>query len=166
MSDQLNVEIRRRLEAFTAEVVELCRKDLVSSLQQFIGGQAPSVARAPAAPKKRGPRGKRAAAAAKPAAAAAKPAAAAAAAKPGAVAAKPAGKGKGKGRRRSSVEIDTMAEKIAKHVAANPGLRAEQIKAALTIKSNEWALPIGNLVASGRVKPRGERRATKYFPGK
>lgn len=179
MSDQISVEIRQRLEAFTLELAELYRKAFVSSVQQLIGGSAPAAApRAPAAPKKRGPRGKRAAApaAAKPAAAAAKPAAAVAkpaavAAKPAAVAAKPAaapakGKGRGKGHRRSAVEISAMADKVAKHVAANPGLRAEQIKAALGIKSNEWALPIGNLVADGRVKPRGERRATKYFPGK
>ena len=59
-----------------------------------------------------------------------------------------------------------MASRIQKHVKANPGQSAEQIKATLGIAKNEWLRPIGKLTGEKRVKTRGRLRATKYFPGK
>ena len=83
------------------------------------------------------------------------------AAVPRAVAAAPGTRGK-----RTSEDLDALCDKFASFVASNPGLRIEQINKQLGTKTKNLALPIRKLLASGRVKSKGQKRSTTYFPGK
>lgn len=68
--------------------------------------------------------------------------------------------------KRTSEDLDALCDKFAGFVAANPGLRIEQINKQLGTKTKNLALPIRKLLASGRVKSKGQKRSTTYFPGK
>lgn len=68
--------------------------------------------------------------------------------------------------KRSAEDLDALCDKFASFVAANPGLRIEQINKKLGTKTKNLALPIRKLLASGRVKSKGQKRSTTYFPGK
>lgn len=72
---------------------------------------------------------------------------------------------RGKGEKRPKAEIAQIAEQLAAHIKANPGQRIEQINKVLGTKTNEVALPLKKLIASGAVTTKGARRATTYFPG-
>ena len=74
-----------------------------------------------------------------------------------------AAKSSGAGGRRTSEQIDGLAKKILGYVKANPGKRAEQIKAALSIPANHWALPIAKLLTENQLTVKGHKRATEYF---
>lgn len=64
--------------------------------------------------------------------------------------------------RRSHAEIEQTAYRILDHVRRNPGQRAEDIKKALNLASNQWPLPIGRLLETKQVRAKGEKRATTY----
>jgi hypothetical protein len=49
-------------------------------------------------------------------------------------------------------------------IKATPGQRMEQIAKGLKSSTQELALPAKKLIADKKVKTKGERRATKYFP--
>lgn len=68
--------------------------------------------------------------------------------------------------KRTSEDLDALCDKFASFVASNPGLRIEQINKQLGTKTKNLALPIRKLLASGRVKSKGQKRSTTYFPGK
>lgn len=68
--------------------------------------------------------------------------------------------------KRTAEDLDALCDKFASFVAANPGLRIEQINKKLGTKTKNLALPIRKLLASGRVKSKGQKRSTTYFPGK
>lgn len=68
--------------------------------------------------------------------------------------------------KRTAEDLDALCDKFAGFVAANPGLRIEQINKQLGTKTKNLALPIRKLLASGRVKTKGQKRSTTYFPGK
>ncbi len=147
MSDQIQNVISEKVAAFTKELVELYRSALISAVSQVVGstggGGAPTG-------RKRGRPAKRAAVAT--------------AAPVRAAVAKPAAKGRGR-QRRSSGEIDSTAAKIHKHVTTHPGQRAEDIKKALRIPSNQWGLPVAKLMSEKKIRTTGARRATRYFAG-
>ena len=46
------------------------------------------------------------------------------------------------------------------------GLRIEEINRELGTTTKDLALPIRKLVADGMLAAKGQRRATKYFPGR
>jgi hypothetical protein len=71
-----------------------------------------------------------------------------------------------RGMKRKSEDIDTMAEKAAAFIKANPGLRIEQINQELGTTTKELALPMRKLIGEGRVSTKGQKRATTYFAGK
>ncbi len=50
-------------------------------------------------------------------------------------------------------------------VAAQPGLRIEQINKELGTSTRDLALPIRKLIADGAIRTEGAKRSTKYFPG-
>ncbi len=75
-------------------------------------------------------------------------------------------KAAGSGGRRSTEQIDGLAKQILGYVKANPGKRAEQIKAALSIPANHWALPIAKLLGDKELTVKGQKRATEYFAKK
>jgi len=74
-------------------------------------------------------------------------------------------RGRGRGAKRSSDELDTLAEQFHTFVAKNPGMRIEQINKQLGTTTKDLALPIRKLVAEGAIKTKGAKRSTAYFAG-
>ena len=75
------------------------------------------------------------------------------------------GRGRGRGAKRSSVELDRMAEEFHAFVTKHPGMRIEQINKELGTTTKDLALPIRKLIADGELKTKGAKRSTVYFPG-
>lgn len=71
--------------------------------------------------------------------------------------------GRGRGVKRSSVELDKLQDKFYSFVKDNPGLRIEQINKQLGTSTKDLALPIRKLIADGEIKAKGEKRSTTYF---
>jgi hypothetical protein len=74
-------------------------------------------------------------------------------------------RGRGRGAKRSSDELDKMAEEFHAFVSRHPGLRIEQINKELGTTTKDLALPIRKLVADGAIKTKGAKRSTAYFAG-
>lgn len=72
---------------------------------------------------------------------------------------------RGGGGKRSSDEIDVLADNFHGFVAKHPGLRIEQINKQLGTNTKDLALPIRKLIADGAIKTKGEKRSTTYFAG-
>jgi 3-oxoacyl-ACP reductase-like protein len=88
------------------------------------------------------------------------------AAKPAPKAAAPKKAKSGKRIRRSGAQLVADAQKVVKLLAANKkGLRIEQINKQLGTATKQLARPILKLLAEGKIKKTGEKRATVYFPG-
>lgn len=75
------------------------------------------------------------------------------------------GRGRGKGIKRSSDELEAMSDKFVEFVKDNPGLRIEQINKQLGTSTKDLALPIRKLIAEGALKVKGQKRSTTYFAG-
>ena len=75
------------------------------------------------------------------------------------------GRPRGKGAKRSSVELDKLSETFVEFVKANPGLRIEQINKQLHTSTKDLALPIRKLLSEGTLKAKGQKRSTTYFAG-
>jgi len=61
-------------------------------------------------------------------------------------------------------DIAALVNEIVALVAQHPeGLRAEQIREALSLEAKELPRPLNDAVASGRLKKSGQKRATTYF---
>jgi hypothetical protein len=74
------------------------------------------------------------------------------------------GDGLAKGQKRDPKVIEATTEKLLAHIRKNPGERIEPIGKALGIATKDLTLPVRKLIESKRVKTRGQRRATTYFP--
>jgi len=72
----------------------------------------------------------------------------------------------GRGAKRTSEELDQLAEQFAQYVVKNPGLRIEQINKSLNTTTKDLQLPIRKMIADGTLKVKGKKRSTQYFPGK
>jgi len=72
----------------------------------------------------------------------------------------------GRGAKRTSADLEALSGKFAAFVKSHPGLRIEQINKELGTSTKDLALPIRKLVSEGVVKAKGQRRSTKYFPGR
>jgi hypothetical protein len=72
----------------------------------------------------------------------------------------------GRGAKRTAADLDALSGKFAAFVKSHPGLRIEQINKELGTSTKDLALPIRKLVSEGVVKAKGQRRSTKYFPGR
>lgn len=72
----------------------------------------------------------------------------------------------GRGAKRSSADLEALSERFASFVIANPGLRIEQINKQLGTTTKDLALPIRKLISENRIKAKGQKRSTTYFPGK
>jgi hypothetical protein len=73
--------------------------------------------------------------------------------------------GRGRGAKRSSDELERMADDFHAFVAKHPGLRIEQINKQLGTTTKDLALPIRKLIADGALKTKGAKRSTTYFAG-
>ncbi len=69
--------------------------------------------------------------------------------------------------RRSPEELSKTADLIVGLLASHKkdGMRIEQIKKQLGTKTSVLTRPIQKLLAEGKIKKVGEKRATTYFPG-
>ncbi len=65
--------------------------------------------------------------------------------------------------KRSPEDIQKLADKFAGFVKKNPGLRIEQINAKLGTSTKDLVIPVRQLVASKKIKTKGEKRATTYY---
>lgn len=72
----------------------------------------------------------------------------------------------GRNAKRSAADIEALASKATTFVKANPGLRIEEINKELGTTTKDLALPIRKLVADGVLTAKGQKRSTKYFPGR
>ncbi len=70
-----------------------------------------------------------------------------------------------KGGKRPPAELAAMVDKTRDWVKANPGQGVEAMARALGVQTKELALPIVKLLKSKAIKKRGQKRATKYYPG-
>ncbi len=70
---------------------------------------------------------------------------------------------RGKGAKRSSNELDKLAETFHSYVMKHPGLRIEQINKELGTTTKDLALPIRKLIAEGALKAKGTKRSTTYY---
>ena len=73
------------------------------------------------------------------------------------------GRDKGGGRRSPS-ELAHACELLHAEIQSHPGLRMEQIGAALGAPTRELTLPIRKLLRDKKIRTEGQRRATRYFP--
>jgi hypothetical protein len=158
VQNSLKQNIQKLVDTFASDLEGLVRQAAVKAVSEVLGGPAGSAPKSAGLPAKAAPRRNKKAAKS--------PAIAKATAPKAAKPSKPSKPGKGKTRiRRSDAQIDSLAAQIHDYVASHPGQRAEQIKAALKISSGNWGLPIGRLLASGRLVAKGEKRATTYQRG-
>ena len=76
------------------------------------------------------------------------------------------GRGRGRGAKRTSDELDRLAEQFHAFFTKHPGLRIEQINKQLGTTTKDLALPIRKLIADGTITTKGQKRSTTYFAGK
>jgi hypothetical protein len=64
---------------------------------------------------------------------------------------------------RSARELGRLVRAVRSKISRKPGLRMEQLAAALNIPSQELQLPIRRLLADKAIRTRGQKRGTRYF---
>jgi hypothetical protein len=69
-----------------------------------------------------------------------------------------------RGGKRTADEIAQMADAFFAHVTANPGQRMEHIARELGLATPELTLPVRKLLADGKLRVDGQKRATQYYP--
>ncbi|HEX3593772.1 MAG TPA: DNA-binding protein [Polyangiaceae bacterium] len=81
-------------------------------------------------------------------------------------AAAPAGasRGRAKGQKRAPEALVELTESLLAAIKSGPGQRMEEIAKGLGTSTSELTLPAKKLLADKKIKTKGERRATKYFP--
>ncbi len=67
--------------------------------------------------------------------------------------------------RRSSADVEEVAEQVLAYVRAHPGSRLEEIGRGLGTDTAGLKLPVKELMGSGRLRTEGQKRGTKYFAG-
>jgi len=133
-------QIASRIKAFATELEELVRKAAIDAVTQSLGA-------GPSAPRSA-------------------PVRAAAAAAPAAVSkAAPRRAAASKGGKRPPEELAAMVVKAGDWVKANAGHGVEDMARSLGVQTKELALPIAKLLKNKTIKKRGQKRATKYYPG-
>lgn len=74
------------------------------------------------------------------------------------------GRARPKGQKRAPEDLEQLVGQLLAAIKATPGQRMEQIAKGLKSTTQELALPAKKLIADKKIKTKGERRATKYFP--
>lgn len=136
----LRTQIEHLASQFVTGVLAAMRKAPLEEILDQSGGARRTAVRAPdaaAAPAAKAPRGKAA----------------------------KRGKG-GRLARRSPGQLSKVLEQIVGLLQKSPaGLRAEQIRDQLGLLSKELPRPLADGLKAGRLKKKGEKRATTYFAG-
>jgi hypothetical protein len=181
MADDIDQQIKSKIQAFAVELAALVRQAAVAAVAQALGsGRAPAKrgpgrpakAASAAAPAKRRPgRPAKVAAVSAPAAALAKrgpgrpkkvvaiapPAAPAKAAAP--VAKKQRG---GKRGRRDATQIAAAAANLLAYVKAHGGDRSETVRAKTGLEKGLFQLAVRSLVEAKKISSKGLKRATSF----
>lgn len=71
-----------------------------------------------------------------------------------------------KGEKRPPAELANLGDRLRVFIEQHPGLRSEQINAALGTTRRDVMLPLKKLVTAGVVRADGEKRSTRYYPAK
>ena len=122
-------EVQKLVEGFVSQLSELWRRAVADSLSGLDTGIAPI---------KRGP--------GRPRGSTNAPSAS-------------SGGNRRRGEKRTSDELDLLADKFHEFVMKNPGLRIEQINKELGTTTKDLALPIKKLMTEGMLKGKGEKRS-------
>jgi hypothetical protein len=69
-----------------------------------------------------------------------------------------------RGGKRTADEIAQMADAFLSYVTTNPGQRMEHIARELGLATPELTLPVKKLLADGKLRVDGQKRATQYYP--
>ena len=69
-----------------------------------------------------------------------------------------------KGAKRSTDELERLTGELDAYVRQNPGQRIEQIGKAIGVATKELRLPALKLIEAGKLKTKGQKRATQYLP--
>jgi hypothetical protein len=131
----LDSEIRSRIETFLEEISTLLKQAALDSVRAALGDDATPARRGPGRPPKT------------------------------ATGTRAVGRPKGGGGKRSSEQVDEMAERVLAHVKANPGDSLEAISRGIGIATKELKLPVIKLLSQRQLKKTGQKRGTKYFAG-
>jgi len=70
------------------------------------------------------------------------------------------------GAKRTPEEIGKTMSDVRSFVKVHPGSNAEAIKKHLGVELNVITLPIQKLLKTRTITSKGEKRATRYYPGK
>jgi hypothetical protein len=68
------------------------------------------------------------------------------------------------GGRRSAEDVERMGDSLLAYVEKNPGQRGEDIASGMQSDTKTMRLPMKKLIAEGKVRTKGERRAMRYYP--
>lgn len=139
MADSTSSAIQARVDAFVADLTALVQQAVIEKIQAAIGQTVAAPQRAPRA------RSASASGAAAPAA------------RRGA---------RRRGGKRTPAELSQMATAVVQYVEANPNSNIEEIGRGVGIATKDLALPVKKLLKEGRLKKKGEKRATRYNPGR
>ena len=69
-----------------------------------------------------------------------------------------------RGGKRTADEIAQMADAFLSYVTTNPGQRMEHIARELGLATPEPMLPVRMLLADGKLRVEGQKRATQHYP--
>jgi hypothetical protein len=66
--------------------------------------------------------------------------------------------------RRGVSDMDAVKGRLLAAIGSEPGQRFEQLRTRLKLERRELVLPLRKLVAERKVKTKGVKRATAYYP--
>ena len=69
-----------------------------------------------------------------------------------------------KGAKRSPEQLARVQGNLLAHIKANPGHRIEEIANDLKAQTKDLALPAKKLIALKKIKTKGQKRSTTYWP--
>lgn len=69
-----------------------------------------------------------------------------------------------KGQKRDPKDIAALTARLLALISKTPGRRIEPIAKDLGVPTKDLVLPVKRLLGNKKVRTRGTRRATKYFP--
>lgn len=145
MAKSIEQELREQVDAFVVDITAIVRQTTLETVYEALGARdRGSAARAPGT--RRGPRSGATATRKK---------------KAGRKAAK-TGARKSSGRR-TSEDIEQIADELLAHVRAHPGQRLEEISAEIGMPTAELKRPVLLLAGKGRIRTKGQKRGTRYF---